>query len=566
TLVNRRETQLVAYWIAGIDCMNGTAHWSSPLFPPRSHGSGAAPLAKLLLAGHKGRIPNLTRAERDLLLAWIDSNGLYHGTWDYTTHGCAIQCWDETRQALTTQMQKAGCARCHSLVENDWINLKDPQFSRILRAPLPAGRDGFGLALCRDRKVDPQKPRVRLLWKGYAHAIQPLEAFAPQAIAPRDTSGAPQVSFASTRDPNYQAFLEIIRDARDKALAAPRVDMPGAEVLPGECRQFIPPPLPKIAPPFTANVNRDGVVELTWERSARTIGLEAEVHRGDHANFAPDEHTLLTRTTLFRFADKLAPAGMQHYALVLLSRAQRSEPAYAAIMVPPPLPPPAPTELKGAPASYSVRLRWQAPQTAVAGYNVYRAKAGSKELQKLTPEPVRCRTFVDSPLQPQVAHRYVVRAVSMRGLESEPTAAVEAAATVIQEPVFVAAFEKDARGALLGGETLSGKIQNPGRTTQGVLDIQNGGHVTYPHHSVFDLAQPFALECWVWFNEPGQMPVIASCGAWKQSGWFLQRIGRGWRWHVGGVDCDGGQLTTGRWIHLAATWDGKTARLFQDGM
>ena len=48
-LVNRRETQLIAYWIAGIDCMNGTAFWSSQLFPPRSHGSGAAPLAKLLV-------------------------------------------------------------------------------------------------------------------------------------------------------------------------------------------------------------------------------------------------------------------------------------------------------------------------------------------------------------------------------------------------------------------------------------------------------------------------------------------------------------------------------------
>jgi hypothetical protein len=129
----------------------------------------------------------------------------------------------------------------------------------------------------------------------------------------------------------------------------------------------------------------------------------------------------------------------------------------------------------------------------------------------------------------------------------------------------VAAFEKDARGALHGGETLTGKTVGPARLARGVLDVQKGGHVTFPHHSAFDLTQPFALECWVWFNEPGQMPVIASCGAWKQAGWFLQRIGRGWRWHVGGVDCDGGQLATGRWIHLAATCDGKTARLFQDG-
>ncbi len=45
-LTSRRETQLVAYWIAGIDCMNGTALWSAQIFPPRFHGSGAAPLAR----------------------------------------------------------------------------------------------------------------------------------------------------------------------------------------------------------------------------------------------------------------------------------------------------------------------------------------------------------------------------------------------------------------------------------------------------------------------------------------------------------------------------------------
>ena len=38
----------MAYWIAGIDCMNGTAPWSCQIFAPRGHGSGAAPLAELL--------------------------------------------------------------------------------------------------------------------------------------------------------------------------------------------------------------------------------------------------------------------------------------------------------------------------------------------------------------------------------------------------------------------------------------------------------------------------------------------------------------------------------------
>ncbi len=90
TLTNRCETQLTAYWIAGIDCMNGTALWSAQIFPPRSHGSGAAPLAKQLMSGHEGRIGDMTRPERDLLFAWMDTNGVYYGTWNRTASGCAI--------------------------------------------------------------------------------------------------------------------------------------------------------------------------------------------------------------------------------------------------------------------------------------------------------------------------------------------------------------------------------------------------------------------------------------------------------------------------------------------
>ncbi|MFV2067145.1 MAG: hypothetical protein ACC645_09215, partial [Pirellulales bacterium] len=145
SFTNRCETQLVARWIAGIDCMNGTALWSAKIFPPRSHGSGAAPLAELLLSGHGGRIARMTRKERDLLFAWIDTNGLYYGTWNRTASGCAIGGWGAMREALTAEMRAAGCLRCHGdgdrlvYFESDWVNLKTPEQSRILRAPLAEG-------------------------------------------------------------------------------------------------------------------------------------------------------------------------------------------------------------------------------------------------------------------------------------------------------------------------------------------------------------------------------------------------------------------------------------------
>jgi hypothetical protein len=70
----------------------------------------------------------------------------------------------------------------------------------------------------------------------------------------------------------------------------------------------------------------------------------------------------------------------------------------------------------------------------------------------------------------------------------------------------------------------------------------------------------------VWFDQPGQIPVVVSCGLWNHAGWFLQRIGAGWRWHLGGVDCDGGQAAVGRWFHVVGTFDGRTLRLYQDGV
>lgn len=571
-LANRRETQLIAYWIAGIDCMNGTAPWSVQLFRPRAHGSGAAPLADLLVKGHDGQIPNLSRSQRDLLLAWIDTNGLYYGTWDYTSSGCAIREWNGLKASLTTRMQAAGCLECHgdgkqvAYFENDWINLQTPEFSRILRAPLPVGGEGFGLGLCRQRKVDPARQRIHLLWKGYAHAVQPPEAFPKQLVVPPDPSGKPVTRFASNQDANYQAMLSIIREARQQALASPRIDMPGAEATAGACRMFLPPAVPAVAPPLLASADAEGVVQLSWERSAWTIGLEAELHRGAVADFLPNEKTLLARTALGRHTDLLPPTGRQCYALVLVSGEQRSRPSYSNIEIPPSLPPPPPIGLKAAPASSAVRLTWQAPEGVRPGlaYNVYRTKAGSKEVKRLTPEPIRSTALADGLAQVGTRYEYVVRTVSRQGVEGTPSAAVAAVATIVRQPM-VSLEGPELRATIHGEPALPGQSHGPAGWQEGTVDLRKGGYVTFPHHAHFDLQQPLSLECWVWFDQQGQMPVVASCGIWRQTGWFLQWIGNQWRWHAGGVDCDGGQPVTGRWIHVVATSDGHTSRLYQDG-
>ncbi|MBI5383538.1 MAG: PD40 domain-containing protein [Verrucomicrobia bacterium] len=570
-LVNRRESQLEAYWIAGIDCMNGTAHGSSQLLPPRRHGSGAAPLAQLLMSGHGGRLGKLTRPERDLLMAWIDSNGLYHGSWDYSPSGCATPAWKSTKQRLVSVMESAGCAKCHggtngiARFESDWFNLREPEFSRILRAPLPKDAKGYGLGLCRDRKVDAKQQRIRLLVDGYAHAVKPVQDFPRRELARGDTNSASVVSFTSVKDAPYQKMLAAIRRGRDEALAAPRVDMPGAEVIAGASRQFVPPPVPATAPTLKAVADDDGVVHLAWERSARTIGLEAELHRSAERNFTPSAATLVVQTNRFDFSDKLAPKGRQHYALVLVADAKRSQPSYASVAVPRPTPPRAPAALQATPASCSIRLQWEAPSGGCAGYHVYRRPSGSKELQKLTAKPVRLLSFTDSGLETRASFDYVVRAVSARGLESKPTKTVTASAVVIQEPVFTAALGQGARGILYDGESFPAAQHDKARCADGILELKDGGHLTFPHRSEFELGQPLSIECWVWLDQPGKSPVLVSCGEWRGAGWFLQRLGERWRWHVGGVDCDGGKTAVGRWVHLAAIYDGQNLRLFEDG-
>ncbi|MCF7958729.1 MAG: hypothetical protein K9M57_09810, partial [Phycisphaerae bacterium] len=344
-LADRRETQLIAHYISGIDCMNGTAHYSSPLFGPRSIGSAVAPLARVIMSGHKGRIKGLTTRQRDLIMAWIDSNGLYFGSWDYTRFGPRLNAWGQARKKLEQTMTKAGCYRCHdNHFAGDWVNLETPEYSRILRAPLAKGGKGMGQAICQNHKMDPARNRIRLLRHGgYQHAVQPLSFYAKESMPPINDDGAPQPTFASSSDPLWQEMLTIIRDARTVALAAPRVDMPGAEVISGQSRMMVPPPVPKQPPALTAHADKMGIVHLQWTPSALTIGLISEIHRSSEKEFTPNERTLIAHTELFGITDKTPPAGIQYYALQLLdeygNRSGLSRTQVQVKMPPPPMPP-----------------------------------------------------------------------------------------------------------------------------------------------------------------------------------------------------------------------------------
>ncbi|MCP4643793.1 MAG: hypothetical protein GY851_25330 [bacterium] len=573
-LVSRRESQLTASLIAGIDCMNGTAYWSSKIFEPRAHGSGAAPMARVLVGGHDGRLKGLTRDERDLLLAWIDTNGVYYGTWDYSPYGCQNKAWPAAKEALVREMRDAGCMECHKnhgreQFENDWFNLQRPELSRILRAPLAKGDNGLGLSLCRDKKTDPRRQRIRLLvGGGYAHAILPLETFQKQGEQPpADATPADRMApFASTSDPHYQTMLAIIRNGRREALAEPRVDMPGATVVAGHSRQFVPPPLPEPLPALDLRVDDDGIVHLSWERSARTIGLVADLHRGAAPGFTPGEDTLLTSTRGFVHADMTVEEGPQCYALVLFSGDSRSAPIYASAVVPGSVAPSAPAELAAMPAVGAVELTWSEQSELPLRYHVYRADEGSDEFVRVTDSPTPRLRYQDAGAAHGVAYAYTVRSVNRRGLESEALPAVVAAALPeIRDPVFSAAFDSRLEAALHGGGSAPGTIHGSAKCDNGILDLRRGGHVTFDHRNEFDLTQRISVECWVRFTKSSDMPVVLSCGQWGGPGWFVQRLGGGWRWYLGGISCDGGTASSDQWTHIVGTYDGERAKLYQDG-
>ncbi|MHC4536165.1 MAG: HzsA-related protein [Planctomycetota bacterium] len=426
-LVNRRNNQLTANLIAGIDCMNGTARWSAQIFKPRSHGSGAAPLAELLVSSHEGRIKDLTRTERDLILAWIDTNGLYYGTWDYTENNCQLKAYLDVKNALIKQMQSAKCMSCHEnhgkfVFESDWINLKQPEMSRILRGPLAKGEEGWGLENCRNRKVAPGRQRIRMYYTGgYVHHVLPLDSFKPKEYIPPETSGEPLITFSSIEDSRYQTILKIIRRGCREALAAPRVDMPGAKITAGLCKKIMPVPAPDVAPQLKAGTHKDGIVQLSWERSAPAIGLTFDLYRHDKPNFMPKKEYLINTTRLFHYEDLQAKEGKQYYALIASSGSNRSRQTYAMACVPKSIPVPAPKAMTAVSLPGLVKLQWTETQDLTIRFNVYRAPVGSNNFEKLNDKPLPIAEYSDVSLEANVSYRYVVRCINRRGIVSPPS-------------------------------------------------------------------------------------------------------------------------------------------------
>jgi len=547
---------LIKHRLTGfLNCNNGSVH-TAQILPPRTIGSGAAPLAEILIRKH----PEISRPERDLVLAWMDTNSNYYGTWDYTPQATCDAILN-AGTSLAGAMQEAGCTACHPAghIGNDWINLQTPQWSRILRAPMPQEKGRLGLAMCRARKARVGYPLVD-------QRVQPPDVILESRQPAWDSSGEPHVTIASSDDPHYQAMLGIIRRARAEALARPRVDMPGAEIVPGECRLQSPLPVPEAAPALSAHLRPDSAVQLAWPRTAEIIGLQYELHRGSGAEFTPGADTQIALTTAGRYVDLLPPAGRQYYALVVTSGAQRSQPTWTSLEVPPPAPPEPVHDLMAEPRPGEIALLWRGPDWPGVRYDVYRTQAGSDAAVKLTAEPLDATAFSDLDVELGKRYAYVVRAIDRRGSLSLPAPSVEAAPLAeIKEPLWRTDFGSLPEAVRRDAGRVRGRLHGGAKIDDGVLELGEQGFATFEPLPEFEHRKTFTLECWVRLDRESAMPVVVAAGAFTARGWFLQRYGSGWRWHLSPLSCDGGRPMVGRWTHLAGTYDGRQACLYQDG-
>ncbi len=545
---------LIKHRLTGfLNCHNSSTHTSERL-PPYTIGSGAAPLADTLM----NRCKYLPGADRDLLFAWMDTNSNYYGTWDYSPHATCDAIL-KLRQPLTRMMSEAGCMNCHQdgFIGNDWVNLQKPEWSRILRAPLAAG-EGLGVAFCRNRKARNGYPLV-------TQATQPPDVVKPGMQPEWDPSGEVRVSFRSTNDPHYQQILSAILGARAEALATPRIDMPGAEILPGLCRLQQPVNVPDHPAMLKATIDTEERVVLNWQLDAVTIGLEYEVYRGDRSRFSPEPGTYIGLTTAGRFVDCDAPAGEQHYALVAAFGDQRSQPVWATIVVPVPKAPEAPGKLTTESFPGRVRLSWSPPTGSVSRYDVYRTNDSGNTVC-LTREPITSTVYNDARVEPGRRYDYQVRAVSRQGLESEPSPNALAEPRPFEhDPVFEMDLTNGPTGRCLDGTKVVAKLAGKARVVKNTIELGEAGWASFEHVPFFDISTPFSFECWVRIDRESQMPVLMCAGNYQHNGWFLQRFGSGWRWHLAPVSCDGGHPVVGEWTHLAGAYDGEMARLFQDG-
>jgi len=259
--------------------------------PPRSVGTSASPLMKMLDGSHYGA--RLTQHEQDMIRYWIESAAPYPGT--YAANGTGMiggfpksiletsdREWPSSVAAAEAIQRR--CTGCHDaslpmprylsddldlILSNPdmndvrirmsrqlMFNLSRPEKSLILLAPLAGDAGGYGL--CRQRDQN-------------------------------GVSGEVVTVFADANDPDYQKILTLCWDGKQHLERIKRFDMPGFRPTPGYVREMqrygiLAKDLPEDAPIDVYAADRAYWRSLWWHPAATARAEDSTPQDLHHKN------------------------------------------------------------------------------------------------------------------------------------------------------------------------------------------------------------------------------------------------------------------------------------------
>jgi len=173
-------------------------------FPALKTGSWVSKLTKIIESKHMCTNENRKAVDVDdqgrrCIYAWIDANVPYYGTWDmsrpYSVGG---------RDATTIPPADGKKAR-----------------------PRPAPWVARLRKICAEKKIRIDARNLNFTNPQWTPDFVKLLAKSAGGGAEND-----KARFKSTKDSDYQAILEVLKEAKAALLAYPRIDMPGAKAIP----------------------------------------------------------------------------------------------------------------------------------------------------------------------------------------------------------------------------------------------------------------------------------------------------------------------------------------------
>jgi hypothetical protein len=335
------------------------------------------------------------------------------------------------------------------------------------------------------------------------------------------------------------------------------------------------------APAFlVANAIGSDAVKLDWGAATDNIGVTGyRIHR-DGAEIATTAGLTYTDTPL-------AQSTTFSYEVTAFDAKDNEGPPAGPVNATTPAPDTTPPSVPGnvsavADAPTRVTLSWTASidDVAVVEYKVYR---DGGEIASL---PDTTLGYQDNEATPDTLHAYEVSALDLAGNESDPAQTTQLVTTPAGSADLIAAwgFEEAGGAAVLDASGLDndGTLENGGvrvangHTGKGLETNGSAGNVDLGNLDVDPGAPGVTIMAWINADDFGTSDariVSKSTGAAEQDHvWMLSTINGPrlrFRLKTNGntttLIASGPTIASGTWVHAAASYDGTTMRLYQNG-